>query len=415
MRSILDATAITLTDLERAELEALARSTKTEHRMRLKAQIVLMAAEGAATRAIGRTLGCTTGTASKWRVRYAKARLAGFWEVGARGAEPKYDGETDRRILALLDTPPPEGYANWSGPLIAKALGDIHVQYVWRFLRAQKIDLSGRKSWCVSNDPEFAAKAAEIVGLYMAPPENAIVLAVDEKPSIQALERAQGYLKLPNGRAMTGQSHDYKRNGTTTLFAALDLESGKVIGRHYKRRRRVEFLDFMNKVLAEHPDREIHVVLDNLYPQAQARHVAEAPQERPFPLHPDARLLAQPGRNLVLHPAAIARRSIVRQRSRTHRPHRGFHRRLQRNRQALRLDKKQSPPKAPQTLFRRLIIPGTRPHERSGVPSRFSFSTLDSSWVLLPSSMTLLSLFPVESLVDGNVPKRPDAAGDLLP
>ena len=90
------------------------------------------------------------------------------------------------------------------------------------------------------------------------------MLAIDEKPSIQALERAQGYLKLPNGRAITGQSHDYKRNGTTTLFAALDLKSGKVVGRHYKRRRRVEFLDFMNKVVAAHPDREIHVVLDNL-------------------------------------------------------------------------------------------------------------------------------------------------------
>ena len=98
------------------------------------------------------------------------------------------------------DTRPPAGYANWTGPLIAKALGDVHVQHVWRFLRAHKIDLSKRKSWCVSNDPDFAAKAAEIVGLYMAPPDNAVVLAVDEKPSIQALERAQGYLKLPNGR-----------------------------------------------------------------------------------------------------------------------------------------------------------------------------------------------------------------------
>ncbi len=98
----------------------------------------------------------------------------------------------------------------------------------------------------------------------MAPPDSAIVLAVDEKPSIQALERAQGYLKLPNGRAMTGESHDYKRHGTTTLFAALDLKSGKVVGRHYKRRRRIEFLDFMNKVVADHKGREIHVVLDNL-------------------------------------------------------------------------------------------------------------------------------------------------------
>jgi transposase len=262
--SSLSATKIRLTIEERAELEGLARSTKTEHRTRLKAQIVVMAADGAATRAIARELGCTTGTASKWRVRYARDRLAGFSEVGNRGAEAKYDKETDRRILALLDAPPPKGCANWTGPLIARTLGDVHVQYVWRFLRAQKIDLSGRKSWCQSNDPEFAAKAAEIVGLYMAPPDNAIVLAVDEKPSIQALERAQGYLKLPNGRAMTGQSHDYKRHGTTTLFAALDVTKGEVIARHYKRRRRVEFLDFMNRVVAAYPEREIHVVLDNL-------------------------------------------------------------------------------------------------------------------------------------------------------
>jgi hypothetical protein len=122
-------------------------------------------------------------------------------------------------------------------------LGDVHEQYVWRFLRAQKIDLAGRKSWCESNDPEFVAKAADVVGLYMAPPENAIVICVDEKPSIQALERAQGYLKLPNGRALTGHSHDYKRNGTSTLFAAFEVATGKVTATHKNRRRRVEFLD----------------------------------------------------------------------------------------------------------------------------------------------------------------------------
>jgi transposase len=264
MGSLRDATSIILTPEERAELESLARSTKTEHRTRFKARIVLLAADGMATRAIGRALKCTTGTASKWRVRYARDRLAGFSETGNRGAEAKYGEDAGRRILAVLDTTPPDGYANWSGPLIADVLADVHVQYVWRFLRAHKIDLSGRKSWCVSNDPEFAAKAADIVGLYMAPPDNAIVLAVDEKPSIQALERAQGYLKLPNGRAMTGQSHDYKRHGTTTLFAALNVASGKVIGRHYKRRRRVEFLDFMNRVVVDYPESEIHVVLDNL-------------------------------------------------------------------------------------------------------------------------------------------------------
>ena len=103
------------------------------------------------------------------------------------------------------------------------------------FLRSHKIDLAARKSWCESNDPNFTAKAADVVGLYVAPPEKTIVLCVDEKPSIQALERAQGYLKLPNGRALTGQSHDYKRHGTTTLFAALDVATGKIIASHYGR------------------------------------------------------------------------------------------------------------------------------------------------------------------------------------
>lgn len=264
MRTIPPATPITLTADERLTLTALANSRKSEARMRERARIVLLAAEGLASRAIGRAVGCTPGTVSKWRVRYAKDRLAGLSETGDRGAEPRYGPEHARRILALLDQPPPAGYANWSAPLLARELGDIHEQYIWRFLRAQKIDLSGRKSWCESNDPDFVAKAAEIVGLYMMPPDNAVVLSVDEKPSIQALERAQGYLKLPNGRAMTGQSHDYKRNGTTTLFAALNVGSGEVMGRHYKRRRRVEFLDFMNQVVARHPGKEIHVILDNL-------------------------------------------------------------------------------------------------------------------------------------------------------
>jgi transposase len=180
------------------------------------------------------------------------------------GPTPTYDAKTGRRILALLDRDPPAGFARWTGPLIAAELGDVHEQYVWRFLRSQKIDLAGRKSWCESDDPEFVAKAADVVGLYMAPPENAIVICVDEKPSIQALERAQGYLKLPNGRALTGHSHDYKRNGTSTLFAAFEVATGKVTVAHKNRRRRVEFLDFMNEIVASYPGIAIHVVLDNL-------------------------------------------------------------------------------------------------------------------------------------------------------
>lgn len=276
MAGIPEATPIVLTADEQAELEELTRSTKTEYRLRQRAQIVLLAAKGVASRAIGRKVGCTTGTASKWRVRYARDRLAGLDETGDRGAEPKYTAETNKRILAVLDRPVPAGHGRWTGPLIAAELGDVDVQYVWRFLRAQKIDLAARKSWCESNDPQFAAKAAEIVGLYLDPPDGALVLAVDEKPSIQALERAQGYLKLPNGRALTGHSHDYKRHGTTTLFAALDIATGEVRTKHYGRRRRIEFLDFMNCIVAAHPKRQIHVILDNLNTHKKNEHWLKA-------------------------------------------------------------------------------------------------------------------------------------------
>src|ERR1700742_248672 len=264
MKIIPAATTVVLTPEEGQVLEALAGSRKAEGRMRDRAQIVLLASTGVASRAIARELGCTPGTVSKWRVRYASQRMAGLSETGDRGNDPKYGSEHGQRILALLDKPPPAGYSNWTAPLLARELVDIHEQYIWRFLRAQKIDLSGRKSWCQSTDPDFVPKAADIVGLYMAPPINAVVLSVDENPSIQALERAQGYLKLPNGRAMIGQSHDYKRNGTTTLFAALTVDTGEVTGRHYKRRRRLEFLDFMNRMVKQYQGNEIHVILDNL-------------------------------------------------------------------------------------------------------------------------------------------------------
>lgn len=245
-------------------LEARLRAPTTEQRQVFRARIVLLAAEGRSTRSIARELDTMPRTVSGWRGRFAREGLAGLADKPHPGPAPKYGAETRVRILALLDQAPPKGYARWTGPLLAAALGDVHEQQVWRFLRAQKIDLAGRKSWCESSDPEFVAKAADVVGLYMAPPENAIVICVDEKPSIQALERAQGYLKLPNGRALTGHSHDYKRNGTSTLFAAFEVATGKVTAAHKTRRRRVEFLDFMNDIVAAYRGKDIHVVLDNL-------------------------------------------------------------------------------------------------------------------------------------------------------
>lgn len=258
------AAEVRLTPEDRAVLEARVRAPTTEQRDVFRARIVLLASEGQSTRAIARTLGTMPRTVSGWRGRFAGEGLAGLADKPRPGPRPKYGEATGKRILAVLERDPPAGFARWNGPLIAAELGDVHEQEVWRFLRAQKVDLSGRKSWCESEDPEFVAKAADVVGLYMAPPENAVVVCVDEKPSIQALERAQGYLKLANGRALTGHSHDYKRNGTTTLFAAFEVATGKVTAAHKRRRRRVEFLDFMNDIVAAYPDTALHVILDNL-------------------------------------------------------------------------------------------------------------------------------------------------------
>jgi transposase len=262
--AVREATPIVVAAEERAVLEAWVRAPSTEQRLVERARIVLSAAGGTPSRAIAREVGCARGVVSKWRVRSAEAGLAGLSDAPRSGKPKTYGAAADRRILALLDRPPPQGFARWTAPLIARALADVSDQHVWRFLRAQGIDRAGRKAWCLSTDPEFAAKAAAIVGLYLNPPENAVVLAVDEKPAIQALERAQGYLKLPNGRALTGFAHAYKRRGTTTLFAALEVATGQIKARHSKRRRRPEFLDFMNRLVAEYPDQEIHVVLDNL-------------------------------------------------------------------------------------------------------------------------------------------------------
>jgi transposase len=258
------ATEIVLTPEERATLERWVRASSTEQRLVQRARFILAAAQGEGTTAIAVRMGVRPGTVSKWRTRFAEEGMEGLQDAPRSGTPGTYGPETEEAILAKLDEDPPKGYSTWNGQLLADALG-ISSHQVWRVLRRHGIQLQRRRSWCVSTDPEFARKAADVIGLYLDPPENAVVLCMDEKPHIQALERAQGWLRLPNGRALTGQTHEYRRHGTTTLFAALDTVTGQVKAGHYKRRRRREFLDFMNQVVAEFPDDvEIHVILDNL-------------------------------------------------------------------------------------------------------------------------------------------------------
>ena len=257
------ATPITLTEDEQAELEKLVRTTTMEQRTAQRARMVLAAAAGTPTKDIAAQFHVRPATVSTWRTRFARQRLAGLADAPRSGKPRTYDAGTERRILAQLDQPPLEGYTTWTGGLVAKALGDVSADQVWRVLRQQGVHLQRRRSWCLSTDPQFAQKAADIVGLYLNPPQNAVVISVDEKPSIQALERAQGWLRLPNGKAVRGHTHEYKRHGTTTLFAALEVHTGLVQVAHHRRKRRREFLDFMNGVVAHYPDTELHVILDN--------------------------------------------------------------------------------------------------------------------------------------------------------
>lgn len=256
------ATSVVLSADERRELEHWLHLPTLEQRLAFRARIVLAAADGEGSASIAQRERVRLNTVSTWRFRFATGGIAALKDQKRPGRPRQYGAEVEQRILAKLDEPPPEGYGVWNGTLVANAL-QIPSDQVWRALRRNGIQLQRRRSWCISTDPDFAPKAAEIVGLYLDPPQNAVVLCVDEKPGIQALERAQGYLRLPNGTAVRGQSHEYRRHGTTTLFAALEVGLGKVIGMHAKRKRREEFLTFMDQLVAAYPGQELHVVLDN--------------------------------------------------------------------------------------------------------------------------------------------------------
>jgi hypothetical protein len=168
------------------------------------------------------------------------------------------------RILAQLELPPPAGMASWDGGSLAMALS-VSDDAVWRALRKEGIQLQRQRSWCVRTDPEFAAKAAAVIGLYLNPPHKALVLSVDEKPSIQAPERARSCVQTSSGKIVQGMTSTYKRRGSVNLFAALELATGVVRGKTTQAKKRADFQAFMDEVVAEQPaERHIHVILDNL-------------------------------------------------------------------------------------------------------------------------------------------------------
>jgi transposase len=248
---------------DRVRLEGWVAGRNTPQKLVWRARIVLMWAQGAGVTATVRATGKTKRTVNRWRGRYLARGPAGLERDATRpGRKPPLDATTIERVVNMtLHEKPPAG-THWSARKLAKTVGLSHssVQRIWA---AHELKPHLTRSFKLSNDPKFCEKVQDIVGLYLDPPDRALVLSVDEKSQIQALDRTQPGLPLKKGRAGT-MTHDYKRNGTTTLFAALDVATGKVIGECMSRHRHQEFLRFLRTIDRSTPkDLDLHLVVDN--------------------------------------------------------------------------------------------------------------------------------------------------------
>ncbi len=252
-----------ITASQRAVLEKLSRSGVAAHRDVTRAQALLLAAEGMAGTHIAAEVRVSPATVKSWRDRFGQEGLSSLGGVRpGRGRKPQLSDEKVAEIVHATLHEKPEGETHWSCRTMAKAQGvsPATVQRIWaaRGLKPHLI-----KTFKLSNDPRFEEKLIDVVGLYLNPPEKAVVLCMDEKSQIQALDRSQASLPIKKGRAGT-MTHDYKRNGTTTLFAALDVLSGEVIGQCLPRHRHGEFLKFLRTIDREVPSGlQIHLILDN--------------------------------------------------------------------------------------------------------------------------------------------------------
>ena len=251
---------IVLTSEEHIELTKLVRSKLSSVRPAQRARILLLAAEGMQNKAIAQQLGVGRVQVARWRERYAESRLAGIERDLPRGAPPaKVDVA---RLVELTTQTKPEAATHWSTRTMAAKLG-VSAASVSRHWRANGLKPHVVRGFKVSRDPKFVEKLEDIVGLYMSPPEHALVLCCDEKSQVQALDRTQPGLPLKRGRAET-MPHDYKRNGTTTLFAALNVLDGQVIGQCQQRHTHAEWLKFLKKIDRETPkDKTLHLIADN--------------------------------------------------------------------------------------------------------------------------------------------------------
>jgi transposase len=269
----------------RAELEGWVAGRNTPQKLVWRARIVLLWAAGAGLTAIVRATGKTKRTAYRWRERYLERGVEGLRRDASRpGRKPPLAAAVIERVVQMtLNEKPPAG-THWSARKLARAVGLSHtsVQRIWA---AHGLRPHLSKSFKLSNDPKFCEKLRDIVGLYLDPPDKALVLCVDEKSQIQALDRTQPGLPMKKGRAGT-LTHDYKRHGTTTLFAALDLATGKVIGRCLNRHRHREFLRFLRTIDRQTPKLlDLHLVVDNYATHKHAKVTAWLNRHPRFQLH----------------------------------------------------------------------------------------------------------------------------------
>ncbi len=270
---------------ERARLEALVADRKAPQKHVWRARIILLTADGAGTMEIARRTGTSKPTVWRWQRRFMEAGVDGVVRDKTRppGIPPLAPAVVERVVAMTLDEPPGEA-THWTGRAMAQAPGNSlrSVQRIWA---AHGLKPHRVKTFKLSRDPKFAAKVQDIVGLYVDPPEHALVLAVDEKSQIQALDRTQPGLPMKQGRLGT-MTHDYKRHGTTTLFAALDVLEGKVLGQCMQRHRHQEFIRFLNKINRETaPALDVHVILDNYGTHKHPKVIAWLERHRRFRFH----------------------------------------------------------------------------------------------------------------------------------
>ena len=256
-------TNVQLSVADRRELEAVVANRNSPQKHAWRAKIVLLTADDHGTAEIMRATGKAKTVIWRWQERFGEEGVAGLWRDKTRPSRvPPLGPEEAERVVALTLEGPPPTASHWTGAAMAKATG-ISVSSVQRIWRAHGLRPHLVRRFKLSNDPQFAAKLKEVVGLYVNPPDRAIVLSVDEKSQIQALDRTQPGLPMKKGRAGT-ITHDYKRHGVTTLFAALNVLDGKVIGQCMKRHRHQEFIRFLNVIDAQVPKKKtVHVIVDN--------------------------------------------------------------------------------------------------------------------------------------------------------